>query len=122
IKRFLMRRARVDLTSVWSVATRVARYRSLPPVARTLGGLYPFLYGCLVFEYFKISKKSVNISAGAKFTAPVFYSLHILFLRSMQSSSVLGRVGSIALNTFREAVRDRVLYNLVLFVLIIIAS
>jgi ABC-type transport system involved in multi-copper enzyme maturation permease subunit len=40
----------------------------------------------------------------------------------MQSSSVLGRVGSIALNTFREAVRDRVLYNLVLFVLIIIAS
>lgn len=32
------------------------------------------------------------------------------------------RVFSIAKNTFREAVRDRVLYNLVLFVLVIIAS
>ena len=39
----------------------------------------------------------------------------------MQSSTV-GRIGTIALNTFREAVRDRVLYNLVLFVLIITAS
>jgi Cu-processing system permease protein len=34
-------------------------------------------------------------------------------------SSTAGRVGAIARNTFREAVRDRVLYNLVLFVLLL---
>jgi Cu-processing system permease protein len=34
----------------------------------------------------------------------------------------LNRIVSIAKNTFREAVRDRVLYNLVLFVLLIIAA
>ncbi|HWW76989.1 MAG TPA: ABC transporter permease subunit [Pyrinomonadaceae bacterium] len=34
-------------------------------------------------------------------------------------SSMAGRVGAIARNTFREAVRDRVLYNLVLFVLLL---
>ena len=33
----------------------------------------------------------------------------------------MNRIASIAKNTFREAVRDRVLYNLVLFVLLIIA-
>jgi len=33
----------------------------------------------------------------------------------------LSRIISIAKNTFREAVRDRVLYNLVLFVLLLIA-
>jgi ABC-type transport system involved in multi-copper enzyme maturation permease subunit len=32
------------------------------------------------------------------------------------------RIGAITLNTFREAVRDRVLYNLVLFVLLLVAS
>jgi ABC-type transport system involved in multi-copper enzyme maturation permease subunit len=32
------------------------------------------------------------------------------------------RLGAIALNTFREAVRDRVLYNLILFVLLLVAS
>lgn len=37
-------------------------------------------------------------------------------------TSPLGRILSIASNTFREAVRDRVLYNLVLFVLLITAS
>ena len=35
---------------------------------------------------------------------------------------MLSRILSIAKNTFREAVRDRVLYNLVLFVLLIIAA
>lgn len=35
---------------------------------------------------------------------------------------MLNRIISIARNTFREAVRDRVLYNLVLFVLLIVAS
>ncbi len=34
---------------------------------------------------------------------------------------MIGRIGAIALNAFREAVRDRVLYNLVLFVLLLIA-
>lgn len=32
------------------------------------------------------------------------------------------RLSAIALNTFREAVRDRVLYNLILFVLLLVAS
>src|ERR1700757_2663777 len=32
------------------------------------------------------------------------------------------RVGVVALNTFREAVRDRVLYNLVFFALVMIAA
>lgn len=33
-----------------------------------------------------------------------------------------GRISAVALNTFREAVRDRVLYNLVIFVLLITAA
>ncbi|MFY9570697.1 MAG: ABC transporter permease, partial [Blastocatellia bacterium] len=37
-------------------------------------------------------------------------------------SSSAGRVRAIALNTFRESVRDRVLYNLILFVLILVAA
>ncbi|MBS1793859.1 MAG: ABC transporter permease subunit [Acidobacteria bacterium] len=37
-------------------------------------------------------------------------------------STFFGRILTIARNTFREAVRDRVLYNLVLFVLLITAS
>lgn len=37
-------------------------------------------------------------------------------------SSSLQRLRAIALNTFRESVRDRVLYNLVLFVLILVAA
>lgn len=36
-----------------------------------------------------------------------------------RSSTSLGRVYAIARNTFREAVRDRVLYNLVIFVLLL---
>src|SRR5262249_56389109 len=32
------------------------------------------------------------------------------------------RLSAIALNTFREAVRDRVLYNLIIFVLLLLAS
>jgi len=40
----------------------------------------------------------------------------------MHSSSVVGRIGTIALNTFREAVRDRVLYNLIVFVLLLTAA
>jgi ABC-type transport system involved in multi-copper enzyme maturation permease subunit len=36
--------------------------------------------------------------------------------------STVGRVRAIALNTFRESVRDRVLYNLILFVLILVAA
>ena len=32
------------------------------------------------------------------------------------------RVAAIALNTFREAVRDRVLYNLIVFALLLIAT
>ncbi len=38
------------------------------------------------------------------------------------SSSGVRRVRAIALNTFRESIRDRVLYNLILFVLILVAA
>ena len=38
------------------------------------------------------------------------------------SAHMTGRIRAIALNAFREAVRDRVLYNLVLFVLILTAA
>jgi ABC-type transport system involved in multi-copper enzyme maturation permease subunit len=41
---------------------------------------------------------------------------------SENQNSARGRIFSIARNTFREAVRDRVLYNLVVFVLLITAS
>jgi ABC-type transport system involved in multi-copper enzyme maturation permease subunit len=41
---------------------------------------------------------------------------------SVAQSSSRTRIASIALNTFREAVRDRVLYNLVLFVLLLIGG
>ena len=37
-------------------------------------------------------------------------------------SSALGRIQTIARNTFREAVRDRILYNLVIFVLLLTVS
>jgi ABC-type transport system involved in multi-copper enzyme maturation permease subunit len=39
--------------------------------------------------------------------------------RAAPSSTTLSRVWAIARNTFREAVRDRVLYNLVIFVLLL---
>ena len=32
------------------------------------------------------------------------------------------RISAIAFNTFREAIRDRVLYNLILFVLLLVGS
>jgi ABC-type transport system involved in multi-copper enzyme maturation permease subunit len=41
---------------------------------------------------------------------------------SSTEGSSIKRVAAIARNTFREAVRDRVLYNLVLFVLLITAA
>ena len=41
---------------------------------------------------------------------------------SNEGSNSVGRILAIARNTFREAVRDRILYNLVLFVLLITAS
>ena len=40
----------------------------------------------------------------------------------VSNSSTIKRIFTIARNTFREAVRDRVLYNLVLFVLLITVS
>src|SRR5437660_5520631 len=43
-------------------------------------------------------------------------------LRSEYRSSGARRIRVIALNTFRESVRDRVLYNLLLFVLILVAA
>ena len=42
--------------------------------------------------------------------------------KAAPQSSVVGRVTAIAGNAFREAVRDRVLYNLVLFVLLLIVG
>lgn len=42
--------------------------------------------------------------------------------QSIEGSSFLSRILAIARNTFREAVRDRILYNLVIFVLLITAA
>jgi ABC-type transport system involved in multi-copper enzyme maturation permease subunit len=39
-----------------------------------------------------------------------------------ERSGILSTIGAISRNTFREAVRDRILYNLVLFVLLITAA
>lgn len=41
---------------------------------------------------------------------------------NISQTSSIKRISAIALNTFREAVRDRVLYNLVLFVLLLTAA
>jgi len=46
-------------------------------------------------------------------------SINISTSRTIQKSGATGRILSIARNAFREAVRDRVLYNLVLFVLLL---
>ena len=48
--------------------------------------------------------------------------LETLAPRDIFKSSAGRRVSAIALNTFRESVRDRVLYNLILFVLILVAA
>lgn len=42
--------------------------------------------------------------------------------RSVSKPNSLRRISAIALNTFRESIRDRVLYNLILFVLILVAA
>ena len=42
--------------------------------------------------------------------------------RSTSKPGSLRRIRAIALNTFRESIRDRVLYNLILFVLILVAA
>ena len=42
--------------------------------------------------------------------------------QTINQATVFSRIFTIAFNTFREAVRDRVLYNLVLFVLLLTAS
>src|ERR1700759_2347462 len=45
-------------------------------------------------------------------------TMHILPMRKIG----LSKISVIAINTFRESVRDRVLYNLVLFVLILVGA
>src|SRR5262249_54563865 len=47
---------------------------------------------------------------------------NVLMPKTGTSGSSFIRVRAIALNTFRESVRDRVLYNLVLFVLILVGA
>src|SRR6202022_1986672 len=42
--------------------------------------------------------------------------------RGSGSERKMTRIGVVALNTFREAVRDRVLYNLLFFALVMIAA
>lgn len=46
----------------------------------------------------------------------------IVATTSTINTSAGGRVSAIVLNTFRESVRDRVLYNLILFVLILVGA
>lgn len=59
---------------------------------------------------FTLTKESHSQSAVAHHSA------------SRARGTTLGRISAIARNTFREAVRDRVLYNLVLFVLLLIVG
>lgn len=53
------------------------------------------------------------------FSLPYFLTVND---RKHNKASMPARISAVALNTFREAVRDRVLYNLVLFVLLITAA
>ena len=48
--------------------------------------------------------------------------LQTVAARVSLKSSAARRIRAIALNTFRESVRDRVLYNLILFVLVLVAA
>jgi Cu-processing system permease protein len=48
--------------------------------------------------------------------------MEVVAARVSFNSSGARRVRAIALNTFRESIRDRVLYNLILFVLILVAA
>ena len=47
---------------------------------------------------------------------------HVSSSDALKRGTMLRRIAAIARNTFREAVRDRVLYNLVLFVLLLIVG
>ena len=49
-------------------------------------------------------------------------SVNLQASTARQKSGMFRRISAIALNAFREAVRDRVLYNLVLFVLLLIGA
>ena len=49
-------------------------------------------------------------------------TLQTLSAVSTRSKSRVNKIAVIALNTFRESVRDRVLYNLILFVLILVCA
>lgn len=42
--------------------------------------------------------------------------------KTVPTNSVFSRIGAVAFNTFREAVRDRVLYNLVVFAVLIVGA
>lgn len=48
--------------------------------------------------------------------------LPVLDAAPLRSAHRTARIGAIAVNAFRESVRDRVLYNLILFVLILVAA
>lgn len=50
------------------------------------------------------------------------YRVERMAMRITFNPSTLRKVRVIALNTFRESVRDRVLYNLILFVLVLVAA
>jgi ABC-type transport system involved in multi-copper enzyme maturation permease subunit len=55
----------------------------------------------------------------ARITEPTAAEAGVMVGAGVRRSTTARRVAAIARNTFREAVRDRVLYNLVLFVLIL---
>jgi ABC-type transport system involved in multi-copper enzyme maturation permease subunit len=48
--------------------------------------------------------------------------MYVPMTESTPAGTLFSRILAIAMNTFREAIRDRVLYNLVIFVLLITAS
>lgn len=49
-------------------------------------------------------------------------TIQIMPAASVRSKGRTGKIAVIALNTFRESVRDRVLYNLILFVLLLVCA
>src|SRR5690348_2735115 len=65
---------------------------------------------------------STGHTRGILYLAIVCFNACCRGTRDRRSSAMSGRLACIAFNTFREAVRDRVLYNLVLFALLMVGA
>src|ERR1044072_9176095 len=61
-------------------------------------------------------------SLAYKMSASEIRTVQTIVGATAHSNQTVSKLRVIALNTFRESVRDRVLYNLILFVLILVGS